>query len=132
RGSARRGAPPRAPPRGARGGGPSPPPRLHLDARAHVLERAAEHRQRVVAGSALDDPARPVDDPLRGALLAVAHDDAGEATHEPILVLRIGIDETPRNVASSRQVAAPRAPGAAPRIRTRAAGGASPDARPAA
>src|SRR5262245_1074658 len=92
-------------------GGAAHAPRLDLDARPHVLEGPAEHRQRVVPRLALDDAERSVDDPLRRALLPVPHDDAGEAPDEPVLVLRIRLDQPPRNLAASGHVAAPSARG---------------------
>src|SRR5690606_28445997 len=94
-------------------------PRLHLDARAHVLERPAEHRQRVVARLALDDPERAVHDLLGRALLAVAHHDVREVADLAIPVLGI------RLVPSLRYLSSPRHPslhvrlGAADRKRRR-------------
>src|SRR5262245_43518596 len=82
-------------------GGAADTPRLHLDARAHVLERAPEHRQRVVARLALDHLERAVDDVLGGALLAVHHQDVDEPADHPVAVLRIRQRLALRNVASS-------------------------------
>src|SRR5580765_3394870 len=63
--------------------------RLHFQARLDVVDRLLENLQRIVAGLFLDDVEALVDDALRRAALAAAHDAVDELRHEGALVERI-------------------------------------------
>src|SRR5205823_5690660 len=101
-------------------------PGLHLEARLDVVDRLLEHLQRIVAGLLFDDVEAFIDDELRRAPLAVAHDAVDEFAHERALIERIRrnvalwdfsstrhnvstflIGTTPSSVASRRTLNAP-------------------------
>src|SRR6185503_7539558 len=63
--------------------------RLHLEARLDVVDRLLEDLQRIVRGLLLDDVEALVEDPLRGAALAVAHHAVDELGDQRALVHRI-------------------------------------------
>src|SRR5262245_41830869 len=75
-------------------GGAAHAARLHLDARPHVLDRAAEHGHGVVSRLVLDLVEGAVEDPLGGTLLAVAHHGVHETADHAVAVLRIGRELT--------------------------------------
>ena len=77
-------------------------PRLHLEARLHVVERLLEDLQRVVAGALLDDVEALVEDALRGAALAVAHDGVDELADQRAVVQRVGREFALRDISRLR------------------------------
>src|SRR5204863_5262303 len=64
-------------------------PRLHLEARLAVVDRLLEDLERIVAGLVLHDGEAAVEDRLRRAALAVAHDGAQELGDQRAAVHRI-------------------------------------------
>src|SRR6185503_6251498 len=78
--------------------------RLHLEARLDVVQRLLEHLQGVIAGLFLDDVEALVEDPLRGAPLAVAHDGVDELADQRAVVERVGRQFALRNFTSAWHV----------------------------
>src|SRR5689334_1964388 len=76
--------------------------RLHFEARLDVVDRLLEDLQRIVVGLLLDDVEALVEDPRRGAALAVAHHGADELGDERALVQRIGRNFAFGNLSSTR------------------------------
>src|SRR6187402_3135457 len=81
--------------------------RLHFEARLHVVERLLEHLQRVVAGALLDDVEALVEDALRSAALAVAHDGVDELADQRAVVQRVGGEFALGNFSSTWHVSLP-------------------------
>src|SRR5262249_2262343 len=78
---------------------------LHLDARAHVVERAPEQAHGLFLAALFDELERAVRDRLRDALLAALHEHVDELRDLAIAELRIGSRFSSGNFASSRHLA---------------------------
>src|SRR5262249_26196381 len=82
-------------------------PRADLDHRLHLIERAAEHPDRVLLGALADQIEGAVEDPLDDALLATRHHAVDELGDEPIVELGIGEDVPAFDFAFARHSDAP-------------------------